>query len=141
MLKINLLENVKLKIITKCNMCSISSIYLSLTLANKVSDNSLKNIYEIQYWSTNMVFFKLIFLSNVYPYLSLSLSFSISLFTNLCPHTFILLSWEHFLFDVNYYIHINPDPTAWPSVILSIFTWQRNMHIREYNTSKVKREM
>lgn len=127
MLKINLLENVKLKIITKCKMCSISSIN--------------KNIYEIQNWSTNMVFFKLIFYSYLYPYLSFSLSLSLTLFTYLYPHTFILLSWEHFLFDVNYYIHINPDPTAWPSVILSIFTWQRNMHIREYNTSKVKREM
>ena len=137
MSKNHLLENVKLKIIKKCNMCSILS-------KNEVSNNSLKILMKsnigVQIWH-----FKFIFFSYVYPYLSfslsLTLSLSISLFTYLYPHTFILLSWEHFLFDVNYYIHINPDPTAWPSVILSIFTWQRNMHIREYNTSKVKREM
>ena len=125
MSKNHLLENVKFKIIKKW------------------SDNSLKHINEIQYWSTNMalqIYFLLVCISLSFI-LSLTHSLSISLFTYLYPHTFILLSWEHFLFDVNYYIHINPDPTAWPSVILSIFTWQRNMHIREYNTSKVKREM
>ena len=101
---------------------------------NMLSDNSLQ-----KYLWNPILEYKYGFLR--IDFLLVCISLSLSLSTNLCPHIFILLSWEHFLFDVNYYIHINPDPTAWPSVILSIFTWQRNMHIREYNTSKVKREM
>ena len=51
--------------------------------------------------------------------------------------TCIQLCWKHFLFNV-IYVH-NPDPTAWPLAILHIFTWQRNMRIKEGKCYKSKR--